>query len=302
MTVESQIHAAAVELVAPGARIERVERFRRQPYPFPAELSLRTADGPIICVVKTAVGHRRLSIEADALRVLAELDFAAPRLLAGPYDVDTDAGPIEFLVMTRLPGQALPWFGVDDVGTADRTCRLLIEAVERLHALTPRVEALPTAAALPRRTLTQELAAVIARDSPWSSTDLVTGAVDVLDDVLPGEELPLVFSNGDYNPVNALADDDGLTGWVDFEHAGLEDPLIGFPKFGFWSDDSGWSLASQIGLVERYLYRHRVLPRTFAVRVVLRGLTHLQDSDPADPPQTMINMIEGAVGELRSAR
>ncbi|MET9021804.1 hypothetical protein ABZV93_17625 [Actinopolymorpha sp. NPDC004070] len=28
-----------------------------------------------------------------------------------------------------------------------------------------------------------------------------------------------------------LADDDGLTGWVDFEHECFEDPLIGLPKF-----------------------------------------------------------------------
>ncbi|WP_157683657.1 phosphotransferase family protein [Microlunatus soli] len=289
-----------MELIAPGARIERVHRFRRQPYPFPAALRLDTVDGPIDCVVKTATGQRELTTEADALVVLAELDFAAPRLLAGPTVVDTDAGRIEVLVMTRLPGDALPWFGVDDVATADRTCRLIIEAVDRLHALTPRVEALSAGSAIPRRTLGQELTDVIGRDTGWSSTDTFTDAVDVLADVLPRHEVPLVFSNGDYNPVNALADDTGLTGWVDFEHAGLEDPLIGFPKFGFWAQDSGWRLASQVGLVERYLYRHRVPPETFAVRVALRGLTHLHDSDPADPPLIMIDQIERAVDELKS--
>ncbi|WP_230208433.1 hypothetical protein [Microlunatus sp. Gsoil 973] len=122
----------------------------------------------------------------------------------------------------------------------------------------------------------------------------------MLDEHLPQHRLPLAFSNGDYNPRNVLADDSGLIGWVDFEHAWFEDPLIGFPKFLFWADDSGWMLASRTGLVERYLYRHRIAPASFAVRVVLRGLTHLVDTNPDDPPAVMIKTMEHALTTLRS--
>jgi len=117
--------------------------------------------------------------------------------------------------------------------------------------------------------------------------------------ITPSQRIQL-FSNGDYNPLNVLADDAGLTGWVDFELSCFEDPLIGFPKFHFWSDDRGWSLAAQIGLVERYLYRHHVTPEAFLVRVALRGLTHLHDTTPDDPPVVMLKEIQHAVDTLRN--
>jgi hypothetical protein len=96
-----------------------------------------------------------------------------------------------------------------------------------------------------------------------------------------------------------MADDDGLTGWIDFEYAAFEDPLIGMPKFQFWADDSGWVLASQTGLVERYLYKHRVSPEAFAIRVLLRGLTHLHDSKRDKPPTMMISAMEHAMATLQ---
>jgi len=303
VTVERQIHAAAADLVAPGCRIDQVHPFRISPCPFPAELLLTTAAGPMACVVKTApAGASRLGIEAAALDAMSQTGLDAPRVLAGPQTVPTDSGPVEILVMTRLPGQPLPWIRVSDVAILDRTCRLLFEAIERLHSLTERVMGLSVAEKLAQRTLEQELADVMARDSPWVATQLFQEAVDVLQHHLSRHQLPPVFSNGDYNPLNVLADDAGLTGWVDFEHAGFEDPLIGFPKFLFWSDDSGWKLASQIGLVERYLYHHRVTPATFAVRVVLRGLTHLHDTTTTNPPTVLINTIQHAITTLHGAR
>ena len=49
--------------------------------------------------------------------------------------------------------------------------------------------------------------------------------MEVLDEQLPLHRLPLVFSNGDHNPLNVLADDAGVTGWVDFEHACGASPI-----------------------------------------------------------------------------
>jgi aminoglycoside phosphotransferase len=314
VTVESQIHAAAAALIEPGASVDQVRPFRRLPLPFPAELVLRTSHGLAACVVKVAPGSRnqprqfrdhaaeRLNIEAVALAALSRIGFDAPSVLAGPATVQTDSGLYDVLVMTRLPGDPLPWIGVSDIAIVDRTCRLMFEAIDKLQDLTQRLADADITDEIPRRTLDQELTDVSTRPSPWAATRLVQDALEVLHQQLPLLQLPLVFSNGDYNPLNVLADDAGLIGWVDFEHACFEDPLIGFPKFLFWSDDSGWALASQSGLVERYLYRHRVTPATFAVRVVLRGLTHLYDTDPDDPPTVMLDTIDHAVTTLRSVR
>lgn len=252
MTVESQIHAAVVDLVAPGAHIEQVHRFRSAPLPFPAKLVLATGEGSVVCVVKTSTEPGRSRQEASVLRALEDLAFTAPTVMAGPYVVATSEGLIEVLVMSLLPGEALPWIGVTDVATADRTCRLLFDAIDQLHALTPRIATHVIAADVPTRTLDHELAAVAERKSQWVGTRVFQEALEVLHKNVPRCRLPLVFSNGDYNPLNVLADDDGVTGWVDFELACFEDPLIGLPKFGFWSEDSGWSLANQVGLVERF--------------------------------------------------
>jgi aminoglycoside phosphotransferase (APT) family kinase protein len=135
--------------------------------------------------------------------------------------------------------------------------------------------------------------------SPWVETRLFEEGVRVLRESIPRHRLPLVFSNGDYNPLNVLADSGGVTGWVDFEHACFEDPYIGLPKFRFWSADSGWSLAAQVGLVERFLYRRRVSPSSFMVRVALRGLTHLHDTTPEEPPIVMLREIERAIRVLQ---
>jgi hypothetical protein len=42
VTVESEIHTAVIGLVAPGARLDQVRRFRSAPLPFPARLVLTT--------------------------------------------------------------------------------------------------------------------------------------------------------------------------------------------------------------------------------------------------------------------
>ncbi|MFC7625969.1 phosphotransferase family protein [Microlunatus sp. GCM10028923] len=295
MPAADVIHAAVLGRLAPGGSIRAVRPFRRHPLPFPAELTLDRDGRFLVCVVKASTDSDRLAEEAAALRALAHLDFPAPRVLADPFPVETADGPFAVLVMSRLPGEALPWIGVSDIAVADRTCRLLFEAIDRLHALTPRVAEHPLAGRLQHRSLDDELAEAAERDSPWAGTPVVRAEVAVLRDRIPEHRLPLVFSNGDYNPLNVLVDDAGGLGWVDFEYARIEDPLIGLPKFGFWADDSGWALGAQSGLVERFLYRRGISPATFQVRVALRGLTHLHDTSPDDPPRLT---LEAATASL----
>lgn len=292
------IHLAVRDLVAPGARVEAVHRFRSSPLPFPAKLVLTTAQRSVACVVKTSTETGQLQHEANVLSALKDLSFAAPRVMAGPLLIPTGIGSIETLVMSVVPGDALPWIGVTDVATADRTCQAVFDAIDQLHALTPRVAAHPIAANLPVRTLDAELETIAQRQSPWTETQISRGTLQVLQRQIPRHRRPLVFSNGDYNPLNVLSTDSGVTSWVDFEFGCLEDPLIGLPKFLFWREDRGWSLGAQTGLVQRFLYRHNVPLSAFMVRVALRGLTHLHDTTPNDPPTVMLEEIDRAVTVL----
>jgi aminoglycoside phosphotransferase len=242
------------------------------------QVSLRTPEGsPEQCVIKTGDRVQPLEREASVLTALAELGLTVPAVLAGPVAPTGQAEIDALVVLSELPGQPLPWLGLTSLAEADLTCRLLIRGVVQLHQLTAQVSRHAVASSLPRVTLSSELDEIAQRGREWLEAGLFARAVNLLRRALPAVEVPLVFSNGDYNPLNFLHDGDALTGWVDFEGACFEDPHIGFAKFLIWSqDDYGWGTGVKAGLLERYLYARNISRREFAPRLALRCLTHLQ--------------------------
>jgi len=175
------------------------------------------------------------------------------------------------------------------------------EAVDRLHALTPQVLAHPISTLIPTKTLEAELETIRANGGKWFDVPEFAEAFELVQRVIPQVARPLLFSNGDYNPLNFLAADGALSGWIDFEHACFEDPYIGFAKFLLWADDAyGWGAGAKVGLVERYLYEHGVAPVDFLGRLVLRGLRHVQETSPENPSVYMLNVIADAVQRLSS--
>jgi hypothetical protein len=228
------------------------------------------------CVLKLSEDLAEVEREASVLTMLATLDVPAPKVLAGP--TVTAAGAL--LLMTEVPGEPLPWFGALSLDEANLTCDLLIKGVDWLHTLTPHVAQHAVEHTLPRFTLLSELSDIVSRGGPWLDVDVFAQALQVLHGVLPGIDTPLVFSNGDYNPLNFLHVGNQLTALLDFSGACFEDPYIGFAKFMIWGFDSGWSTGVKSGLIERYLYKHNVTRAAFAPRLVLRCLRHLQSSLP----------------------
>ncbi len=258
-------------------------------------VSLAQSSGPLTCAVKFSPdGAAALHREATALRLIEQAELPGPRLLGEPIDLLDGTGA---MALSIVEGEPLPWMGVIEVAVADQTCRLMSQALDQLHGYTPAMQATDEQGLLPRRTLRNELSEVAS--SPWTQTPIHQAAADAVAKHLDVEELPLVFTNGDYNPLNVLFTPSGELAWIDFEHAVFEDPLIGLAKFWFWSDDRGWALARQSGLVERHLFRHGITPQTFAVRVALRGLQHLARCDPQhEHPKTLLNEIERATAML----
>jgi thiamine kinase-like enzyme len=225
-------------------------------------------------------------------------------VLAGPVALAGQAEIHALVILSELPGQPLPWLGIDSLTEADLTCRLLIRGVAQLHQLTERVSRHAIASSLPRVTLSSELDEIAQRGPGRLEAGLFARAVDLLRRTLPQVEVPLVFSNGDYNPLNFLHAGDALTGWVDFEGARFEDPHIGFAKFLIWSqDDYGWGTGVKAGLVERYLYAQNVSRREFAPRLALRCLTHLQREGPVNDEGALqrrhtLNLLEESLAAL----
>lgn len=260
-----------------GARIVELKSFRPGYLHYPLEVTVRTPDGDHRrYVVKRAVDAGRIEREARTLTALAELDIPVPVVLAGPVNANGRAEHGALLILSRLPGDPLPWLGLTSLGQADRTCRLLIDGVTRLHALTAHVRTDPMAATLPEYTLLAELDGIVAQAGRWLQHAAFAEAVQRLRVALPHITADLVFSNGDYNPLNFLHVQEQLTGLVDFESACFEDPHIGFAKFLIWSGDHyGWGAGRKAGLVERYLYARNVSRHEFEPRLLLRCLRHL---------------------------
>jgi aminoglycoside phosphotransferase len=270
---------------------------------YPARIVIETEDGSRQTWVLKAHDHADLIVhEAQVLRALTDIGFPVPHVFAGPIDLPAQDQRMTAILLSELPGMPLPWFGPIDLLTADRTCRLLATAIDALHGLTDTIRHHPVATTLPAVTLEAELHTILDGAGPWLHVPAFANALQVVRAALPSIHSPLVFSNGDYNPINFLAMDETLTGWIDFAHACFEDPYIGFAKFFLWADDSGWSTGIKAGLVERYLYQHNISQQAFIPRLVLRGLWHLQGHDPHHPPQYMLSVIQDGVARLQKER
>jgi len=294
------LHTAILSMHPQAEVVIDIQSYRPGYLAYPARVTMRTATGPVIfCVLKANINPDRLAYEAQIIRAMADLHLPVPNVLGGPVTAMYDRQSLAVLLVGDLPGHPLPWLGLTDLSTAYRTCQLLQKGVERLHALTPHVLAHPIAKIVPSITLESELQSIISRRGAWFDVPIFAEAVMLVEAMLPRFASPLVFSNGDYNPLNFLVNDDAIVGWIDFDHACFEDPYIGFAKFLLLADDEyGWGAGAKAGLVERYMYEHQMAPAAFLVRLVLKGLQHIQATDPANPPHYMVQVITEAMSRL----
>jgi hypothetical protein len=269
----------------PSATIVEARSYRPGYLPYPMHVTVATAaGGSAECVLKLGSPIERITREARVLIALAELGLAVPAVLAGPIILSDSTPPTAGVVLSVVPGMPLPWLGLTELATASQTCQLVIDGVLRLQHLTPAISAHAIASDLPKRTLASEFNTLLASGGAWLRAEPLADAVAFLDMIIPTLAAPLVFSNGDYNPLNFLHTDGRLTGWIDFENACFEDPLIGFAKFVVWAyDDYGWGTGHKVGLVERYLYHQNATRAQFRPRLILRCLQFLQNG--ANVPQ-----------------
>jgi hypothetical protein len=294
-----------------GVRVVDIRSFRPGYLPYPARVTVQISEGrQAHCVLHVDEDAEKTTRQARVLLALNELGLPVPTVLAGPVTVQRDGHSRAALLISELPGKPLPWFDLTDLDEAHLTCQLVREGVDALHSVTTRIDTHEVSHILPRFTLASELNAIRGRTGPWLDLPLFVEALELLEAIIPTITTPLVFSNGDYNPVNFLHVGRELSGLVDFEYACFEDPYIGFAKFFLWADDSGWWAGRKAGLVERYLYAHEVAPRDFLPRLVLRGLRHLQESgmeaarsqNAFVPPEYMLSVIADGVARLRLPR
>jgi hypothetical protein len=308
---EEDVPQSLLAAYPPGAHVVDIQSFRPGYLPYPARVTVETSEGmQAHCVLHVDEDAEKTTRQAYVLLALNEFGLPVPTVLSGPVTFPRDGRSNAALLVSELPGKPLPWFDLKDLDEAHLTCQLVREAVDALHSVTTRIEDHEVSRILPRFTLFSELKVIRERTGPGLDLPLFQEALELLESIVPTITTPLVFSNGDYNPVNFLHVGPELTGLVDFEYACFEDPYIGFAKFFLWADDSGWWTGMKAGLVEKYLYAHHVAPFDFLPRLVLRGLRHLQESAIAAaearprntfvPPEYMLTVIADAVARLKS--
>lgn len=293
----------------PGTEIVAISPYRPRYMNYPFRIRVQLPNGrENFCVLKADPLIGGVEREGKLLPVLAQLGLPVPSVLAGPRMHPDYPNGGALIILSELPGKPLPW-GDITLAEADFTCKLHLEAVTRLNQLTEPIHHYKVAQELPKKTLPSELEGILSRGGPWLDVPIFMEAVEYLQPILEGIQKPLVFSNGDYNPLNFLHDGKSLSGWIDFTGACFEDPLIGFAKFVIWAFDIlGWGAGIRAGLVERYLYSQDLTRSDFVPRLVLRCLWRLQrDTSVANEQdafcrQAMLKVLKEALDSLKGVK
>jgi len=289
-----------------GSKITKADSYRPGYMHYPLRITVQTPGGQEdVCVLKAAPLIGGVEREGTVLPVLARLGLPVPTVLAGPVVHPDYPNAGALVVLSELDGKPLPWLeaAIDEV---DLTCRLLQQGVAALHRLTPKIRQTDRANSLPEHSMLAELEGIVDRGGFWQEVKSFSEAVQRLMPAVASIQTPLVFSNGDYNPLNFLYDGERLSGWIDFTGACFEDPHIGFAKFVIWAFDSyGWGAGAKSGLVERYLYAQNVSRSEFAPRLALRCLWRLQrdvsvagDKD-AFERESILTVLERALSDIQ---
>jgi len=215
-------------------------------------------------------------VEREALLfpVLAQLGLPVPSVLAGPVSDPDDTQVFTMTLNSLLPGRTLQdWSQRDSIGL-ELALEQTVEAVLRLHRLTDRL--IQGGAPLPRKTLSSELLRLVQSGSLWAQDPVFAAAVSLLSPIVEAIDTPLVFSNGDYQPANFLSDGNRLTGFVDFEKACFEDPLLTWARYPAYNLDP----LNRAGVVARFLSLGGFSQSDFAPRLALFCLRTLLTKTP----------------------
>lgn len=270
-----------------------LESYRPDYQFFPARIKVELLDNKFDVYVLKASRKDSILFEVALLTALNEIGLSVPQIKSEVIEFTYEGTAYSGVLMEELKGKSLQWLGVKDLNTADITCQLAIKAIKTLHSLTPNILKHNISRIIPVKTLKDELNFIIENSAEWKNNQVFQTALELMKKQVPKVTTPLVFSNGDYNPLNFICEEDRILGWIDFEHACIEDPYIGFAKFFLWADDEyGWGMGRKSGLVEKFLFENVVAPHEFYIRLILRGLTYIQNKSTNEPPLYMLDIVD----------
>jgi aminoglycoside phosphotransferase len=264
----------ALSVFPPGSTILRAHYFDNYDLPCPINVTIAEPGGAVRSVVLRTARKGSIELEAELLALLDRAGLPVPKVLAGP--ATTDDQPANALITSVLLGRDLQSLAMLPGANLVEIMDVLAAGIHVLASATTAVQASPVADRLPRHTLHEQLALGI--DSHWLEHPAYSNAVDRLDSELARITTPLVFSNGDYQPGNFLADDGQLTGVLDFESAAFQDPLFGLAKYPIYD----LSPLNAAGFVDHYLRVSGFSKQDFLPRLALGCVLTLARQIPVE--------------------
>jgi aminoglycoside phosphotransferase len=261
-----------------GTRIARAAWFRHHAYPCPIRVDVALPSGSAWAFVVRSIRHPKGHLEREVALypLLARLGLPVPTLLAGPVRDPSDPAERPRIVLSLLPGSNLQALGERGGRDLARARDLVVDAVFALHDQTHAVRSSAAAHVVPAGGLVHHLETVVEQRGAWRDAPVFREACRRLRPALRAAAVPLVFSNGDYQPANFLAERGRLSGFLDFEFAWFEDPLYGFAKYPIYD----LIPLAGVGVVEAFMRRAKFRPRDFAPRVALGCLATLNREIP----------------------
>jgi aminoglycoside/choline kinase family phosphotransferase len=241
--------------------------------PCPVRVDVSRKDGKMESVVLKAARHGDVRTEVRVMRALEEFGLPVPAVLAEPFL--TEDGKYA-AVYSLLPGENLQKLSMRSEKDLAAAKDLVLRAVSELTAATEFVRNHEVSKILPTITLTDELESLETNGNPWLDDVVYRDALRALEKVIPRIETPLVFSSGDFQPGNFLAERDEIAGFLDFETASFHDPLMGFVKYPIYDL---YPLA-RTDLVRTFLAERGFSERDFDHRLALGCLKTLKREIP----------------------
>ncbi len=241
--------------------------------PCPVRVTIETSGGGLTDVVLRRNRHGEVRTEIQMFHALEEFGLPVPKVLAGPFQ--NDVGESE-AVYSLLPGENLQKLGMRSEESLQEAKRLLVSAAIALTDATSFIENHEVAKLMPRFTLVAELEGLNKEDNPWFHEKVFQEASDYLRNVLKNIDTALVISNGDYQPGNFLAKDGKITGYLDFESASFQDPMMGFVKYPIYD----MLPLSRTDIIDTFLRQKGFSKNDFNLRLALGCLKILQKEIP----------------------
>lgn len=253
--------------------IVKAEYFDNYDLPCPVRVTIKTEDGGLVDVVLRQNRHGEVEKEIQVFRALEEYGLPVPKVLVGAFL--NESGEHE-AVYALIEGENLQKLSMRSEADLRRAKELLVEAVIKLMEATPFIEQHEVSKLMPRITLMSEFEQLHENDNPWLNDKIYQSAIEYLRGVLKRVNTTLVISNGDYQPGNFLAKDGKIVGYLDFESASFQDPMMGFIKYPIYD----MLPLSRTSIVEEFLKRKGFSKDDFRIRLILGCMKILKDEIP----------------------